>query len=237
MENRANEVRDGMELVVNFGFYYVAQMMKTIYEMDLFNPFKRSLYERLNIPDDAFRSFEQICEKYGYISETHKVITEDGYINIVHRINNAMYANWRGYRPVIIMTHGILDSSDTWILNGKDKSPAFIAADAGFDVWLTNTRGNKYSNEHVYLDSRFDKDYWDHSFVEISNYDIPAFINYVKRVTNMPKDQKVSLITHSQSTTETFYGMAKNGKYYEDNVDVHIAIAPIALVTRLTPIN
>lgn len=171
--------------------------MKTIYEMDLFNPFKRSLFERLNIPDDAFRSFHQICEKYGYVSETHKVVTEDGYINIVHRINNATYANWHGYRPVLLMTHGILDSSDTWILNGRDKSPAFIAADAGFDVWLPNTRGNKYSNEHVFLDSRFDKDYWDHSFVEISKYDMPAFIDYVKRYTKVPRDQKISLITHS----------------------------------------
>ena len=135
------------------------------------------------------------------------------------------------------MTHGILDSSDTWILNGKDKSPAFIAVDAGFDVWLPNTRGNKYSNEHVFLDSRFDKDYWDHSFIEISKYDLPAFMKYVRRFTNMPKNQKISLITHSQSTTETYYGMAKNGKYYEENIDVHIAIAPVAKVTRVAPVN
>jgi hypothetical protein len=31
--------------------------------------------------------------------------------------------------------------------------------------------------------------------------------------------------------------MVKNGKFYEDNVDVHIAISPIALVTRLAPMN
>lgn len=31
--------------------------------------------------------------------------------------------------------------------------------------------------------------------------------------------------------------MAKHGQYYEDNVDVHVAIAPIAKVTRVAPVN
>ena len=66
------------------------------------------------------------------------------------------------------MNHGIIDSSDSWIMNEESKAPAFVAANAGYDVWLTNTRGNRYSNDHVFLNSKYDKVSWDHSIADIS---------------------------------------------------------------------
>lgn len=55
------------------------------------------------------------------------------------------------------MNHGLEDSSDAWIINGRDKSPAFVAASAGYDVWVSNCRGNKYSQMHQHLDPRIDR--------------------------------------------------------------------------------
>lgn len=52
---------------------------------------------------------------YGYPSEVHKIITEDGYILEVHRIANP------GKQPVIL-THGLLASSADWIINGPNHS-------------------------------------------------------------------------------------------------------------------
>ena len=58
------------------------------------------------------------------------------------------------------MAHGLELSSAEWVLNSPDKSPAFMLVDRGFDVWLTNSRGNDFSLGHV----RLDKDhapYWE----------------------------------------------------------------------------
>ena len=66
------------------------------------------------------------------------------------------------------MLHGLADSSDSWILNHKDKAPAFIAAEAGYDVWLPNARGNKYGMAHTQYDPNRDKEFWDHSWIEWS---------------------------------------------------------------------
>ena len=48
-------------------------------------------------------------------------------------------------KPVIMMQHGLADSSDPFIVNYKDKAPGFIAATEGYDVWMTNHRGNKHT--------------------------------------------------------------------------------------------
>ena len=93
------------------------------------------------------------------------------------------------------MIHGLLDSSDTWIVNGREKSPAFILADAGYDVWLANTRGNKYSSNHSSLDVDTSKLYWERcNSIESAKHDIPPFIDYVKKLSNVPD---ISIVAHS----------------------------------------
>jgi lysosomal acid lipase/cholesteryl ester hydrolase len=57
-------------------------------------------------------------------------------------------------KPVIILQHGFLDSFLFWLING-DKSLAFRLVDSGYDVWINNSRGNRFSKEHAFLDIHY----------------------------------------------------------------------------------
>ena len=70
-----------------------------------------------------------------------------------------------------------------------------MLADAGYDVWMGNFRGNKYSNKHTTLDPKNDWDYWKNGITtDLGKYDMPAFLDYVTKYSKVPK---VTVIAHS----------------------------------------
>ena len=60
-------------------------------------------------------------------------------------------------KPAVLMMHGYLCDHKFWTPNEYDKAPPFILAKQGYDVWLGNQRGSKYSRSHEYLDPNLDK--------------------------------------------------------------------------------
>jgi gastric triacylglycerol lipase len=82
--------------------------------------------------------------------------------------------------PVVFLQHGITDSADCWIMNTGEKSPAFRLARAGYDVWLGNNRGTKYSMSHTTLNPNKDKAYWEFSYTELGEYDAPTQVDYIR---------------------------------------------------------
>ncbi|KNA20587.1 hypothetical protein SOVF_050990 [Spinacia oleracea] len=87
-----------------------------------------------------------------------------------------------------------IEDGVTWLLNPPDQSLAFILADSGFDVWVANSRGTKYSLGHMTL-SFNDSAYWDWSWDELMEYDLPEIVQYVY---NQSGEQKLHYVGHSQ---------------------------------------
>ena len=144
-----------------------------------------------SVDPDTYKSFEQIVIENGFNYETHAVTTEDGYILNVFRI--ASNETLEG-APVVFLQHGVTDSADCWIMNYNDTAPAFQLVRDGYDIWLGNQRGTKYSPDHTTLNPKRDKAYWEYSFTEMGQYDAPAQIDFVRNKTGA---EKVTYIGHS----------------------------------------
>ena len=56
-----------------------------------------------------------------------------------------------------------MDSADCWMMHDANLAPAFRLVREGYDVWLGNSRGNKYSLGHTKYDYLKDTDYWNFS--------------------------------------------------------------------------
>ncbi|CAI8614700.1 unnamed protein product [Vicia faba] len=66
----------------------------------------------------------------------------------------------------------------TWLLLPPSQSLAFLLADNGFDVWIANSRGTKYSHQHTSFSSN-SSDYWNWSWDELVAYDLPATFEFI----------------------------------------------------------
>ena len=122
---------------------------------------------------EAKLQFYEYCQHFNYPIQKHQVITEDGYILGVFRIQKKATTIRGGLKPILLL-HGLMDSSDTFIVNEESKAPAFVLANAEYDVWLGNSRGNKHSRRHVSLNPDKGKQFWMLTFEEMGNMGMPA---------------------------------------------------------------
>ena len=102
-------------------------------------------------------------------------------------------------------------------------------ADLGYDVWMGNARGNRYSNKHVYLDPITDyRAYWDFTFEDIAMKDLPLMINYAMNISAV--DQLI-FIGHSTGATE-FLAMAAEQPAINDKISLFVAMAPSSYMSN-----
>lgn len=135
------------------------------------------------------QNVQEIAHQNGFDFFQYDVHTDDGYILEIHRIRE--YSTPEG-APAVLMLHGFGECSDSWLMNDPLKSPAMVLARAGYDVWLGNSRGNRYSRRHKDLDpDSSDKEerkkFFAFSWVDMGEHDLPAMIDFVRFHTGQNK--------------------------------------------------
>ncbi|XP_025420148.1 lipase 3-like [Sipha flava] len=175
---------------------------------------------------------DDYIKQEGYPIERHTVITTDGYNLTLHRIpyskNEDPAAVTR--KPVVLVQHGILCSSTDWVIAGQNNSLAFVLSDAGYDVWLTNSRGNTYSRNHIFLDpAKEPQKFWDFSWHEMGTIDLPNTIDYILDKTGEPD---LSYVGHSMGTA-IFFVLCSERPEYQEKIRSMAAMAPIAYLNHV----
>jgi pimeloyl-ACP methyl ester carboxylesterase len=136
-------------------------------------------------PDEAYKTPAEIVMTQGYQFETHKFQTADDYILTAWRIpgksGETPEAGWN--KPCVMLQHGLIDNSRSWLINKPESNLAFRLVEHGYDVWITNSRGNIESFEHMdpKTHSAFvsGSEFWRFSFDQMAEYDVPANLDYI----------------------------------------------------------
>ncbi|RMX76957.1 hypothetical protein D0869_10265 [Hortaea werneckii] len=180
------------------------------------------------------QDFVELCELQGYVAEEHIVQTKDGYLLGLHRVvgRQGSVEGQQGQRvnsgegsirkKVVYLHHGLLMNSEVWVcLTDRERCLPFVLVEQGYDVWLGNNRGNKYSKKSVHskpTEARF----WDFSMDQFAFHDIPDSINYILETTRQPN---LSYIGFSQGTAQAFATLSIHPTLNE-KVNLFIALAP-----------
>ena len=137
-------------------------------------------------------------------------------------------------KPVVYLQHCLCGSADDYVINGEDNSLGIRLANLGYDVWLGNNRGNKYSLGASKKMSN--KRFWDFSFQDMGKHDVPANIKYIVQATGQ---QKMVYVGHSQGTSQMFaaLSMPETRDFVAAHVTKFIALAPIVYLASSTPMS
>jgi len=153
----------------------------------------------------------------GYPFEEHVHQTSDGFLLALHRIphgkNQAKTKrNKQGKgKPPVLLWHGFMMNSEVWVCQPEEQnSLAFQLAEQGYDVWLANSRGNKYSCKHVQHTPQQDR-YWKFGLDELVMIDVPETVDVstlVLQVLRLAGTQRNLSTTEPYSNARTFHSMS-----------------------------
>ncbi|KAG6553605.1 hypothetical protein Mapa_004519 [Marchantia paleacea] len=170
-----------------------------------------------------------ICEIFvlprGYACDERQVQTDDGFLLGVQRVSSSAQSGTTARKPVFLY-HGMLSGGESWLLNERDNSLPLILADAGYDVWIGNTRTTDFSYGHTSA-SREDQEFWDWSTDDLVAHDLPIMLQLVYASTN----QTAHYVGFSQGTQVAVAGFVEG--HVLPFVDRVVLLAPVVRVDTI----
>jgi len=151
-------------------------------------------------------------------------VTKDGYILGIYRLPGMLGEAPTNQRPPVLLQHGLESDMMQWVYNLPEIAPAFVLVKAGYDVWLGNNRGNRWSDTHTTLDPK-KKEYWDFDWEDMGTKDTPAVIDFILKKTG---NSKINYIGHSEGTTQIMAGASLIPEYYKEKFNICFFLAPPA---------
>ncbi|CAN7981882.1 unnamed protein product, partial [Ixodes pacificus] len=168
-------------------------------------------FTNTNLSRCKIRFQSELISTKGYPVEEYEAITSDGYVIGIQRIprgkNESPDAPLTN-KTIILLQHGMLGSSSDFVLNFPNQSLGFLLADAGYDVWLGNARGNIYTS-NINL-ARDDRRFWDFSIDELASEDLPSVIDTVLNITGK---EKLQYVGWSQGALQIFALLSEKPEY------------------------
>jgi len=110
---------------------------------------------------------------------------------------------------------------------------AYMLSSAGFDVWLTNRRGNMYARSHDTLDpddEETKKAFWDFSIDQTGPVDLANVIQYVRSLT---KADTLHYIGHSMASLE-LVSLLSSKPEYNQLIKTATLLSPVVYIDHMT---
>ncbi|CAN0924651.1 Triacylglycerol lipase 2 [Linum grandiflorum] len=164
-----------------------------------------------------------------YRCEEVHVTTKDGFNLSLQRISkgrNTRGENHKSRRPPVLLQHGLFVDGITWLMNSPEHNLPMILVEQGFDVWISNLRGTKYSRSHKSLRPN-QREFWNWSWDELATFDLPAIVDHIYKVTG----QKIHYVGHSMGTLIVLASLSE--RHLVDKLKSTVLLCPIAYSSHM----
>ena len=150
--------------------------------------------------EEKYPEFDAVMKLHGYEWTPYEVVTEDEWHLTLFQVTrqHGMHGAERNSAPPILVMPGSFSDATSWLESAQEGVPMPLQLfDHGYDVWLGNNRGTRYSNVNP-LFPKDSEDKWDFSWAEMGEYDVPAMIDLILDQT---KQKQVTYLGYSMGNT------------------------------------
>lgn len=174
-------------------------------------------------------TFEDFVRTMGFAVENHTAVASDGVELTLFRLPQPT-----ADAPAVLLQHGILASAWCWVAHGDpERAVAFALHREGYDVWLSNSRGNVFSHAAVAGTPQPSSDaFWNFTFETMAAHDVPANIDYVLNATGRAS---LSFVAWSQGHTQFMQAaLGAEGAALAAKINVYAALSPVVYLKHAT---